>query len=267
MKVAILSSQSRGLASLSIPRLATMGNGVELCLVLRNRNTIIPNRKKARERRLQKIWKIGVLGAIAGASMRKWFVEDVQARLEMPPIEELTARYGIPYRETPTINCPETVETLRQFAPDVLLSLGNSYIAKSVFSIPPMGTINFHHEVLPEYRGARSVIWQIHNNSAETGFTCHLVDAKIDNGAILLQRRLPIEFKETLRETSAHNYARLLVASADALPDLLTNFPELLKQVGPQGPGTSYTTPTFRQFLRMRRNHRRLRQEAAARKS
>jgi methionyl-tRNA formyltransferase len=124
--------------------------------------------------------------------------------------------------------------------------------------------INVHHEVLPEFRGAQSVIWQLHEGSRVTGYTIHQISRGIDEGAILWQERLPIEFGESLGETVSGTYTMLLRESARTLPIVVERYEELRRQAQPQPPGHSFTTPGIGQFLRIRRQHERLRAEPAA---
>ncbi|MDA2936701.1 hypothetical protein MYX75_00340 [Acidobacteria bacterium AH-259-A15] len=127
-----------------------------------------------------------------------------------------------------------------------------------MFSIPRLGMINVHHEILPQFRGATRMIWQIYEGSMETGYAIHQIDRGIDTGNILYQEKMPIEMKPTLRQTVTHNYARVLKASCENLLKVVKHCPEFAANSKPQEVGRSFTTPTFLQFLRMVRQHRRL---------
>ena len=181
------------------------------------------------------------------------------AHLNPRPIAEECRRLGVPLTRTPTTNSEETKTRFRAVRADVGLSLGNSYIAASVFGIPRLGMVNLHHEVLPDFQGARSVLWQLHEGSAETGYTIHEIDPRIDTGRILRLERLAIEFRDTLRATVSWNYARLLAASVDGLVQVLSDFEAVRSAARPQGVGRAFTSPTFSQYLQMRRQHDRLR--------
>ena len=98
-------------------------------------------------------------------------------------------RLSIPLALTPTTNSEETKAQFRATQADVGLSLGNSYIAPTIFGIPRLGMVNVHHEVLPEYQRARSVIWQIYEGSVETGYTIHEINHQLDAGLILLLKK------------------------------------------------------------------------------
>ena len=61
--------------------------------------------------------------------------------------------------------------------------------------------VNIHTEILPDFKGASSIIWPIYKKIKTTGFTIHQIDKKIDNGKILYQERYAIDFYPTLEET------------------------------------------------------------------
>ena len=84
---------------------------------------------------------------------------------------------------------------------DLAISLGCSYISSKIFNIPKYGMINIHHEILPEYQNAQSVIWQLFNNSNKTGYTIHKITKKIDDGPILFKKERDIIISDTLRKT------------------------------------------------------------------
>ena len=121
--------------------------------------------------------------------------------------------------------------------------------------------INIHTEVLPQFRGAPSILWQIYEGSLETGYAIHQVDSHFDTGKILYQEKMPIELKPTLGETVNHNANRLAEASVEKLVYVIKNYPELAAKAKPQGEGRSFTSPSFRQYLQMLRQHRRLYKE------
>jgi methionyl-tRNA formyltransferase len=66
--------------------------------------------------------------------------------------------------------------------------------------MPPMGTINVHGSLLPQYRGAAPINWAIINGERETGVTTFKLKHAIDTGDILLQERMPIGENETAGE-------------------------------------------------------------------
>ncbi len=60
------------------------------------------------------------------------------------------------------------------------------------------GFVNCHPSLLPEYRGANPYSHVIINGEKETGLTLHFMDENFDTGNIILQKRIPLEKKETM---------------------------------------------------------------------
>jgi methionyl-tRNA formyltransferase len=261
LKLVIFTGLTRGVASIAVPRLAALPQH-EVAAVIFSEQFMASGRKKWLERRAKKIAKIGILGAINGIRMRRWFFAEPADRLALRPIGEVAAEAGVPLIRVPHVNDAATIEHLRSIDADLGISLGNSYIGRRVFSAPRRGMINIHHEMLPEYRGAQSVIWQIHDGSRHSGYTIHQIDASIDGGAILYRERVPVAVRPTLHDTVADTCAELYARSVDGLVHVLDRFDELAAAATPQGHGASYTTPSFRQYLRIARQHRKLLSEA-----
>jgi methionyl-tRNA formyltransferase len=79
--------------------------------------------------------------------------------------------------------------------------------------MPPMGTINLHGSLLPQYRGAAPINWAIINGEKETGVTTFKLQQEIDTGNILMQKKIDISESETAGEL--HN--RMMYVGAELL--------------------------------------------------
>ncbi len=249
MKVVILTSSMNGTLAHHLPFLLK-SKSIEIKMVVVSEG-LVANKNKLYKKKLKKILSIGVLGAINGIRMRKWFDEDIKQHTTFIDLKAVCVANGISLKSTPSINCKETENCFREANADIGLSLGNGYIAKRIFSIPSFGMLNIHHEVLPDYQNAQSVIWQLYNGSTTTGFTIHKIDEHIDTGAILYQEKINIEIKNTLGETVSATIAKLYDASAKALVNVLENFAQYNSVAKLQGNGVSYTTPSIWKFIKM----------------
>lgn len=245
MKVILLTSDQFGTAAHHLPALLK-SNSVEVTALVFAKGEIT-NKSKHYLKKLKKLFKIGIIGAINGIRMRKWY----QVKGELQSIKEQCKNAGINYFEVPKINCKETKDIFKDSRAELGISLGNGYIGKSIFSIPKEGMINIHHEILPDYKNAQSVVWQVYNHSSQTGYTIHKIDEHIDNGAILYQEIIPISFKETLEKSVNATYNELLNASANGLVKVLNDYAHFTRDAKPQGKGRSYTTPSIWKFLRI----------------
>ena len=259
MKVIILTTSVYGTTGHHLPALYA-ASGIEVAMVVVSEG-LVSNRKKQYLKRIKKILKIGLRGALNGVKMRKWYNEDIKKYTTIENAEEFCKRHHIPFKRVPSTNSDDTVSLFQEANADVGLSLGHGYISKKVFSIPKYGMLNIHHEVLPEYQNAQSIIWQLYNGSAETGYTIHKIDRHIDTGEVLLQEKIPIVFKGTLEDTVAYNYARLFDASVVGLIKVLQNFQQFFSNAKRQGKGTSYTTPSYSQFSKMEAQFKKLKKQ------
>jgi len=250
MKVLILTSSLNGTAAHHLARLLNEPN-IQVERVIFSQGLPKSKYKKIIQK-LKKLSKIGILGAVNGIKMRKWYHEDVKKYVKIENLEVLCRENKIPFFKTPTINAEHTIELFKASKADVGLSLGNGYISKKVFGILPYGMLNIHHELLPAYQNAQSVIWQIFNGSSETGYTIHKIDRQIDTGEILFQEKVPILFQDTLAETVSSTYASILEHSVIGLIKVLGSFDFYFNNAYPQGIGKTYTTPTFYQYLKIK---------------
>ncbi|MFO0826604.1 MAG: formyltransferase family protein [Phycisphaerales bacterium] len=257
MRLVVLTCVRRDVASRCLPALCANPKLVVDRVILAHGGS--PGKWRLRRRKLAKLIRIGPLGAWNGVRMRPWFADH-----DAPDIGDVCRGHGVPLYETDYLNCERTRELFRESKADLGLSLGNGYIAESVFSIPRFGMINIHTEILPRFQGALGVIWPIHEGIRETGFTIHQVNRKIDAGAIVYQEKFPIRFFPTLEETVRWNLNRERERLPEAFSHVCEHYEELLAKAQVQPAQKTYTTPTYREFRRMVRNHARMYQEALA---
>ena len=87
---------------------------------------------------------------------------------------------------------------LAEVKPDILLSVYyRKLLPPEVLRVPPLGCVNIHPGMLPDYRGPTPTAWAILNGDTTFGLTIHYMDANIDTGDILLQEVHGIDPNET----------------------------------------------------------------------
>ena len=95
-------------------------------------------------------------------------------------------------------------------------------------ALPPRGCLNIHASLLPRWRGAAPIHRAIEAGDAETGITIMQMDAGLDTGDMLLERRLPIAADDTT--ASLHDKLAALggqcIVQALAQPDALVRTPQ-----------------------------------------
>lgn len=95
---------------------------------------------------------------------------------------------------------PEFLEELKSLKADVQVVVAFRMLPELVWNMPPLGTINVHGSLLPQYRGAAPINWAIINGEKETGVTTFRLQHEIDTGNILLQEKMTIGEDETAGE-------------------------------------------------------------------
>ena len=255
LRVAIITSNQFGTAAFHLPYL-NKNPQIEICTVIycNTQKTKINYKKK-----FKKILKIGILGALNGIRMRSWFTNDVDELMKTESVLDFCTQNNIPYFETTKLNSEFTLDRLNLFKPDLGVSLGNSYIAEKIYNAPKQGMINIHHEILPEYQNAQSIIWQIYNLSPSSGYTIHKIEKSIDTGSIVFQEKVPILFKKSLKKTITYTALELLKHSSEGLNHVLSNWSNISQHAISQTKGRVYTTPSFLQFVRIYFNYLKLR--------
>jgi methionyl-tRNA formyltransferase len=125
---------------------------------------------------------------------------------------------------------PAFLEELRSLQADIQVVVAFRMLPEVVWNMPPMGTINVHGSLLPQYRGAAPINWAIINGEMETGVTTFKLQHEIDTGNILLQERIPIGEDETAGEL----HDRMKEAGAALLVKTINKLEEGALQERPQ---------------------------------
>ncbi len=99
-------------------------------------------------------------------------------------LREVASRYDFPVAIFRDQNGPDTISTLHQWLPDLIVFTGGSILRQQVLEIPRLGVLNVHLGLLPEVRGMSSPEWSLLKN-IPVGITIHYMDQGIDTGPVL----------------------------------------------------------------------------------
>lgn len=105
------------------------------------------------------------------------------------------------------------LEQLRALQADLFVVVAFRMLPEVVWNMPPLGTINLHASLLPNYRGAAPINRAIMQGETETGVTTFLLQQEIDTGKIIFQEKIAIRPDETAGEL----YQELMTLGASVL--------------------------------------------------
>jgi methionyl-tRNA formyltransferase len=152
------------------------------------------------------------------------------------PTAELCAAANVPCY-MPKAFDEAFLQEIAAFAPDIAICAYYPRIfPPALLRIPRLGCVNLHPGLLPDYRGTFPTAWCILNEEIDIGITVHFMDATIDTGDIIAQRRHKIGDDETGHEL----YRRSMKLCADLFIDTFDSIVRGTIERKPQAPGGSY---------------------------
>lgn len=103
---------------------------------------------------------------------------------------------NVPFIELKTLKKPESEEEIKKYSEEgydlfIVASYGK-IIPQTILDIPKYKTLNVHPSLLPKLRGPSPIKSAILTEN-ETGVTIMKLDAEMDHGPILSQKKVPIE--------------------------------------------------------------------------
>lgn len=105
--------------------------------------------------------------------------------------------------EETDIHGPRVLSRVREWAPDLGLSIGAPILRPALFGIPALGTINVHLGRVPEFRGAPPGFWELHEGATEIGATVHWMNEGLDTGPVITEALAPIYAADLLADVEA----------------------------------------------------------------
>ncbi|MCL2132341.1 MAG: methionyl-tRNA formyltransferase [Lentimicrobiaceae bacterium] len=113
-------------------------------------------------------------------------------KIQSSAVKRCAEKYNIPVLQPEKLRDESFINALRNLNADVFLVVAFRMLPKSVWEIPPKGTINLHASLLPQYRGAAPINWAIINGETQTGVTTFFINERIDEGNLILAQEVPI---------------------------------------------------------------------------
>lgn len=143
-------------------------------------------------------------------------------QLQQSAVKKYATQKGLHVLQPEKLKNSEFLKELKSLQADLQVVVAFRMLPEVVWNMPPMGTVNVHGSLLPQYRGAAPINWAIINGEKQTGVTTFKLKQEIDTGNILLQETIPIGDDETageLHDRMKDVGAQLLVKTISGLGD------------------------------------------------
>jgi methionyl-tRNA formyltransferase len=141
-------------------------------------------------------------------------------KLQQSAVKKYAVEHQIPVLQPEKLKNEEFLQTLKSYQADLQVVVAFRMLPEVVWNMPPLGTINVHASLLPNYRGAAPINWAIINGEAASGVTTFKLKHEIDTGDILLQEKVIITETDNagiLHDKLMTTGAQLLVKTIDEL--------------------------------------------------
>ena len=160
-------------------------------------------------------------------------------KLQESAVKKYALEKGLKILQPEKLKNPDFLNELKNLNADLQIVVAFRMLPEVVWNMPPMGTLNLHGSLLPQYRGAAPINWVLINGEKETGVTTFKLQHEIDTGPILMQEKMSIGENEPageLHDRMKEIGARVLVETVKGLADgTLKETPQ--EQVSKNTPG------------------------------
>lgn len=114
-----------------------------------------------------------------------------------PPVKAAALQHNLLVLQPEKISGSPEMAKVIELAPDLIVTAAfGQFLPEKILQAPKFGAINVHASLLPKYRGGAPVHYSIIEGEKETGVTIMEMVKKMDAGAILSQKAIPISKKD-----------------------------------------------------------------------
>jgi methionyl-tRNA formyltransferase len=113
-------------------------------------------------------------------------------KLQSSAVKIAANKLGLPVSQPTNLKSEEFARQLQEWNPDLGVVIAFRMMPEKVWNFPPLGTVNLHASLLPDYRGAAPIQHAIINGESITGVSTFFLKHEIDTGDIIDQASIEI---------------------------------------------------------------------------
>ena len=143
-------------------------------------------------------------------------------KIQFSPIKEFALVNNLKIFQPPNLKDEKFISSIKKLNADLFVVVAFRMLPEILINIPPLGCINLHASLLPNYRGAAPINWVIINGEKETGLTTFFINSKIDEGNIIEKERVTIDNGEnagTLHDKLMNKGSKLVLTTVKKIFD------------------------------------------------
>lgn len=141
-------------------------------------------------------------------------------KLQQSAVKQYAVAQGIPVLQPEKLRDADFLAALASYGADLQVVVAFRMLPEVVWDMPPLGTVNLHASLLPQYRGAAPINHAVINGETESGVTTFRLQHEIDTGHILFSEKVEIGPEDTagdLHDRLMDIGAQLLVKTVKAI--------------------------------------------------
>lgn len=160
---------------------------------------------------LQKIWEAGyeVVGVVTNPDKPAGRGQ----KLQETAVKKFAREKNLKILQPEKFRDECFLQELAALKADLQVVVAFKMLPEVVWNMPPLGTVNLHASLLPDYRGAAPINWAVINGESRSGVTTFLLSHEIDTGNLIYQQEVAIG--ETTTAGELHDC--LMTVGADLL--------------------------------------------------
>lgn len=140
-------------------------------------------------------------------------------QLMQSAVKQYALSVGLNVLQPIKLKDPTFLNNLSALGADLFVVVAFRMLPEVVWNMPPLGTINLHASLLPQYRGAAPINHVLINGELETGVSTFFLQHEIDTGDIIESTKIAISESET----AGTLHDKLMLLGANVLVSTVRN--------------------------------------------
>lgn len=134
------------------------------------------------------------------------------------PVKEVAVLHNIPVYQPEKLTQSEEIEHILTLDIDLIVTAAyGQFLPERLLNHPKYRAINVHASLLPKYRGGAPIQYALMNGDSQTGVSIMYMEKKMDAGAVLSQKAIPILETDTVSSL----FDKLSILGRDLLMETL----------------------------------------------